>query len=140
MFNAAESALSSFTQAEYEVIDFLDVPFSAVAPSIPVARRHKYITLDRLVRLGATPGCKACKFDAVAQTPACKARFDGLRRLQRESQAETRHRLMLSALILRRSLPRQPPKVIRKLLSARAPLLAPVLQLVLWFSLQRTKF
>ena len=78
MFTAAESALSGFTQAEYEAIDFLDVPFSLVAPSTPVARRHEYITLDRLIRLGATPGCKACKFDAVVHTPACKARFDGL--------------------------------------------------------------
>eukprot|EP00439_Symbiodinium_sp_Y106_P026682 s402_g3.t1 len=75
MFTAAESALSGFTQAEYEAIDFLDVPFSVVAPSTPVARRHEYITLDRLIRLGATPGCKACKFDATVHTPA---RFDGL--------------------------------------------------------------
>eukprot|EP00439_Symbiodinium_sp_Y106_P016326 s6477_g2.t1 len=78
MFTAAESALSGFTQAEYEAIDFLDVPFSVVAPSTPVARRHEYITLDRPIRLGATPGCKACKFDATVHTPACKARFDGL--------------------------------------------------------------
>ena len=78
MFTAAESALSGFTQVEYEAIDFLDVPFSAVAPSTPVAKRHEYITLDRLIRLGATPACKACKFDAVVHTPACKARFDGL--------------------------------------------------------------
>ena len=78
MFTAAETALSGFTQAEYEAIDFLDVPFSAVAPSTPVAKRHEYITLDRLIRLGATPGCKACKFDAVTHTPVCKARFDGL--------------------------------------------------------------
>ena len=78
MFTAAESALSGVTQAECEAIDFLDVPFSVVAPSTPVARRHEYITLDRVIRLGATPGCKACKFDATVRTPACKARFDGL--------------------------------------------------------------
>ena len=65
MFTAAESALSSFMQAEYEAID---VPFSVVAPSTPVARRHEYIPLDRLIRLGVTPGCKACKFDAVVHT------------------------------------------------------------------------
>ncbi|CAE6928711.1 GIP [Symbiodinium sp. CCMP2592] len=78
MFTAAEAALSSFTKAEYEAIEFLDVPFSTVAPSTPVAKRHEYITLDRLMRLGATPGCKACKFDGTVHTPVCKARFDGL--------------------------------------------------------------
>ncbi|CAE6943662.1 unnamed protein product, partial [Symbiodinium sp. CCMP2592] len=78
MFTAAEAALSSFTKAEYEAIEFLDVPFSTVAPSTPAAKRHEYITLDRLMRLGATPGCKACKFDGTVHTPVCKARFDDL--------------------------------------------------------------
>ena len=78
MFTAAEAALSGFTQADYEAIDFLDVPFSAVAPSTPVAKRHEYITLDRILRLGGTPGCKACAFDAVTHTRICKARFDAL--------------------------------------------------------------
>ena len=89
MFTAAESALSGFTQAEYEAIDFLDVPFSAVAPSTPVAKRHEYITLDRLIRLGATPGCKACKFDAVVHTPACKARFDGLIKAEKTAASKS---------------------------------------------------
>ena len=89
MFTAAESALSGFTQAEYEAIDFLDVPFSAVAPSTPVAKRHEYITLDRLIRLGATPGCKACKFDAVVHTPARKARFDGLIKAEKTAASKS---------------------------------------------------
>ena len=89
MFTAAESALSGFTQAEYEAIDFLDVPFSVVAPSTPVARRHEYITLDRLIRLGAPPGCKACKFDATVHTPACKARFDGLIKAEKTAASKS---------------------------------------------------
>ena len=92
MFTAAESALSGFTQAEYEAIDFLDAPFSAVAPSTPVAKRHKYITLDRLIRLGATPGCKAYKFDAVVHTPACKARFDGLIKAEKVASKQVSQR------------------------------------------------
>ena len=72
MFTGAESALPGFTQAKYTAIDFLDAPFSLVQwhrqPSTPVTKRHEYITLDRLIRRGATPGCKVCKFDAVAHT------------------------------------------------------------------------
>ena len=75
---AAEVALSRFTAPEYEALGYLEIPFSVVSPETSAKKRHEYITLDRLIKHGVTPGCRACKFETTTHTPVCKARFDGL--------------------------------------------------------------
>ena len=75
---AAEVALSQFTAPEYEALGYLEIPFSVVSPETSAKKRHEYITLDRLIKHGVTPGCRACKFETTTHTPVCKARFDGL--------------------------------------------------------------
>ena len=55
-------------------------------------RRSEYITLDRIIRFGATDGCCACRFESTysKHTPICRARFNGLIRADRiaSSRAE----------------------------------------------------
>ena len=47
-------------------------------PSASPAVRHEYITLDRIIRFGATPDCKACSGMKGRHNSRCKARFDTL--------------------------------------------------------------
>ena len=56
---AAEVALADFS--EPKLGDYLskEVPFSSLPLDTIPAVRHEYITLDRVIRFGATPGCKA---------------------------------------------------------------------------------
>ena len=62
----------NFTEAVFPDIKGLEVPFSPIGPESTPAKRHEYITLDRLIKYGGTPGCKACKAEAVLHTPVCK--------------------------------------------------------------------
>ena len=48
------------------------------------------MTLDRLIKYGGTPGCKACKGEAVLHTPVCKVRFDGLIRADKAAEARSK--------------------------------------------------
>ena len=70
--------LENFTEPKFPDIKGLEVPFSPIGPESTPAKRHEYITLDRLIKYGGTPGCKACKGEAVLHTPVCKVRLDGL--------------------------------------------------------------
>ncbi|CAE7489935.1 unnamed protein product [Symbiodinium natans] len=75
---AADLALREFQDPKLEAITALDIPFSSLSPADPPRRRAEYITLERILKFGATPGCKACTFDSVKHSPKCRARFDAL--------------------------------------------------------------
>ena len=50
-------------QALLPELPMIELPFDEQPPALPANKhkRHEYITLDRVIRLGATPGCKSCK-------------------------------------------------------------------------------
>ena len=81
---AADLALANFSEATLDDIPPLDIPFSDVAIEGKV-KRSEYITLDRIMRFGATEGCRACRFESTysKHTPICRARFNGLIRADR---------------------------------------------------------
>ena len=60
---AADLALANFSEATLDDIPPLDIPFSDVAIEGKV-KRSEYITLDRIMRFGATEGCRACRFES----------------------------------------------------------------------------
>ena len=72
---AAHTALAEFGAMNLDKIPHLDVPFSSLEPTVPPRERHEYITLDRLIKYGATPGCGACSRAGGTHTAVCKARF-----------------------------------------------------------------
>ena len=81
---AADKALAEFKDAALEEITALDIPFSEVTCSRDALRkRNEYITLDRIIKYGPTPGCRACTFDTKTHTPVCRARFNALVRADR---------------------------------------------------------
>ena len=84
---AFERALEGFTEPKFPDIKGLEVPFSPLSPDSTPAKRHEYITLDRIIKYGITPGCKACKGEAVIHSPVCKVRFDGLVRADKAAEA-----------------------------------------------------
>ena len=63
---AADTALATFTDAALADITPLDVPFSNVSIET-TTKRSEYITLDRIIRFGATEGCPACRFGSKHQ-------------------------------------------------------------------------
>ncbi|CAE7214446.1 unnamed protein product, partial [Symbiodinium sp. KB8] len=76
---AADKALAEFKDAALEEITALDIPFSEITCSRDALRkRNEYITLDRIIKYGPTPGCGACAFDTKTHTPVCRARFNAL--------------------------------------------------------------
>ena len=81
---AADDALARFTDPSLEDIAPLDIPFSDVAIENKI-KRNEYITLERIIRFGATEGCRACRFEAEysKHTAICRARFNGLIRAER---------------------------------------------------------
>ena len=87
MRSAFERALEGFAEPKFPDIKGLEVPFSPLSPDSAPAKRHEYITLDRIIKYGITPGCKACKGEAAVHTPVCKVRFDGLVRADRTAEA-----------------------------------------------------
>ena len=56
---AAEAALADFSDPS--LVEYLpkEVPFSSLPSDATPAVRHEYITLDRIIRFGATPDCKS---------------------------------------------------------------------------------
>ena len=60
LHNAAETGLADFS--EPSLAEFLpkEVPFSSLPSDATPAARHEYIALDRIIRFGATPDCRAC--------------------------------------------------------------------------------
>ena len=55
-----------------------DVPFSSLPSDASSAVRRECITLDRIIRFGASPECKACSELKGRHNSTCKARFDML--------------------------------------------------------------
>ena len=75
---AADRALSLFTEPSPEDIQPIEVPFSELPRDARAGERHEYITLDRIIKYGPSPSCRACENVKGKHTPACRARFDGL--------------------------------------------------------------
>ena len=57
--------------------------------------RSVYITLDRLVKFGDTPGCKACEHRTRYHTKACRERFAQLVQKEKDEIAKTKPKSVL---------------------------------------------
>ena len=75
---AADRALTTFSEAKLESIAPLDIPFASIDGTTPAAKRNEYITLERIIKYGASPGCRACLCDGGTHSAACRARFNAL--------------------------------------------------------------
>ena len=75
---AADRALNLFSEPSPEDIQPTEVPFSELPRDARAGERHEYITLDRIIKYGPSPSCRACENVKGKHTPACRARFDGL--------------------------------------------------------------
>ncbi|CAE7436520.1 unnamed protein product, partial [Symbiodinium sp. CCMP2592] len=74
-------------EAALDEITALDIPFSEITCSREAIRkRNEYITLDRVIKFGPTPGCGACAFETKTHTPVCRARFNALVKADRISK------------------------------------------------------
>ena len=82
---AAETALADFSEANLTEYLPQEVPFSSLPSDASPAVRHEYITLDRIIRFGATPDCKACSELKGRHNSRCKARFDMLVKAEKAS-------------------------------------------------------
>ena len=82
-----DRALEGFTEAKLPEIVGLEIPFSPLSVDTTPSKRHRYITLNRLIKYGGTPGCKACKGESTVHNPVCKVRFDGLIRADKAADA-----------------------------------------------------
>ena len=65
-----------------------EVPFSSLPSDATPAVRHEYITLDRIIRFGATPDCKACSEMKGRHSGRCKARFDMLVKAEKAAKID----------------------------------------------------
>ena len=84
---AADKALAEFKDTALEEITALDIPFSEVSCGHEAIRkRNEYITLDRIIKYGPTPGCGACAFETKTHTPVCRVRFNALVKADRISK------------------------------------------------------
>ena len=95
LITASQAALAEFGGLKLEGVPNIDVPFSSLPSSATPRERNEYITLDRLIRYGASPGCRACENAGGVHSAACKARFTGLIRADKIA-AEGRQRSPLS--------------------------------------------
>ena len=72
-------------------IPLRDFPFPPEDLGLPPLRDPKargvYITVERVIKFGETPGCKACRGGAPKHTDACRARFAELVRVEKEEAA-----------------------------------------------------
>ena len=84
---AAETALANFDQSKLDDIQPLDIPFSAIDGATTPRTHNEYITMDRVFKFGAAPGCRGCEFEATKHTPLCRARFNALIRADRIAKA-----------------------------------------------------
>ena len=72
-------------------IPLREVPFPPEDLGLPPLKDPKargvYITVERVIKFGETPGCKACRGGAPKHTDACRARFAELVRVEKEEVA-----------------------------------------------------
>ena len=83
---AADLALANFKDAQLETVVPLDLPFASIDGTTSATDRNAYITLERILKFGVTPSCRACKFEGGKHTPACRARFNSLVRADKISK------------------------------------------------------
>ena len=99
LFTASQAALAEFGGVKLEGVPNIDFPFSSLPSSATPRERNEYITLDRLIRYGASPGCKACENAGGVHNAACKARFTSLIRADKIA-SEGRQRSPLSPVLV----------------------------------------
>ena len=83
---ASEQALATFKEAQLETVLPLDLPFASIDGTTSAPTRNAYITLERVLKFGPTPSCRACKFDGGSHTAVCRARFNSLVRADKISK------------------------------------------------------
>ena len=68
------------------------LPFEGNAPKPLVRPRRTYITLERAMRLGKTPGCKGCAkiAEGIPHSDECHERFNRLLEHEEAAEAEKR--------------------------------------------------
>ena len=74
---AAEAALKDLSDPkliELHDIDSIPIPFTGA--EIKKKSRRVYITYARMLKIGATPGCKGCEKDTSSHSHECVARFE----------------------------------------------------------------
>ena len=88
LYVAAETALADF--GDPNMMEYLpkEVPFSSLPSDATPAIRHEYITLDRIIRFGATPDCKACSEMKGRHNSRCKIRFDFLVKAEKSARID----------------------------------------------------
>ena len=85
--NATDLALKEFQSVKLDSITALDIPFSSLTIADPPRKRAEYITLERILKFGATPSCKGCRFESTTHSPVCRARLESLIKADRISKA-----------------------------------------------------
>jgi hypothetical protein len=87
LFESKQSALKQMAlTAELPQVQRLELPFDEEPPAIAPERqqRRTYITMERVMRLGATPGCKSCKhWSNRGHLQECIERFERLMTAER---------------------------------------------------------
>ena len=83
---ASEQALATFKEAQLETVLPLDLPFASIDGTTSATTRNAYITLERVLKFGPTPSCRACKFEGGSHTAVCRARFNSLVRADKISK------------------------------------------------------
>ena len=85
---AAEHALANFTEPALTPYLPKEIPFSSLPTDARKEIRHEYITMDRIVRFGATPDCTACSKMSGKHNSRCKARFDALVKAEKAARVD----------------------------------------------------
>ena len=88
LHNAAENALADFSEPSLAELLPKEVPFSSLPSDATPAVCHEYITLDRIIRFGATPDCRACSEMKGRRNSRCKARFDMLVKAEKAAKPD----------------------------------------------------
>lgn len=102
LLTASQAALAEFGGLSLENFPSIDAMFSSLPTTATPKTRNEYITLDRLIRYGPSPGRKAC------DKAACKARFTGLICADK-IPAEGKHKSPLSPNVSAPPTPALPP-------------------------------
>ena len=91
MFEAQVNKLNLFKPTlELPRIERRDaLPFEDDAPALTVRRRLTYVTLERVIKYGKTPGCRGCErvAEGVPHSDECHGRFRGLLERDRATPA-----------------------------------------------------
>ena len=84
----------SATSGALPEIPLREIPFASESIGPPAPRtpgvRTVYITADRIIKFGETPGCLACRGKATKHTDTCRARFAELVKADKEEAAARR--------------------------------------------------